>query len=356
MSEGGLYLACMDLPVAATLAVGALGMLEFAAGDYVYVGTARRGRAARVARHRRTEGKRPHWHIDALRAACRWLEARELDGDECELAERIAGLPGASREQRGFGASDCRCPGHLVRFERLPELPGVLERGEGRLAEVVDRPNRFILNARLPEGDVARAHLPNTARLTGLVEPGRAVLLRPAQDPKRRTRWSATRIWDGTWVSLEAAGAARLVEAWLDRGGRLPGLGPVRSWRREVSTGGHRIDLCVELAGGRDAWIEVKSTSRARGGAGLLSRTPSTRGAAHLDLLGDLVARGAVAGCVIVVQRADAERLDLGGDADPGWTSAVLRAQARGVEIMALGCRITPTGGWIEGALPIASR
>lgn len=94
------------------LRIGALGWLAFPAGEYLYTGSAKRGLAARVARHLR-HVKRLRWHIDYLlvdpavavtqvststRAECRWHQA---------VAGRVL--------HPGFGASDCRagCLAHL---------------------------------------------------------------------------------------------------------------------------------------------------------------------------------------------------------------------------------------------------
>ena len=121
---GGLYALVCVLPRAVTISVGRLGEVAFPAGWYVYVGSARGpgGLAARVGRHlRRT--KRVRWHVDSLLA---WAEVREVWGKagdapgECAWAAALAQAPGARRWPPGFGASDCRCPGHLVAFPGAP--------------------------------------------------------------------------------------------------------------------------------------------------------------------------------------------------------------------------------------------
>ena len=65
----GAYVLYFDIELPLTLQVGSLGSSVFPAGRYAYVGSARRGIAARVLRHKRLalqkEGKL-HWHIDYL--------------------------------------------------------------------------------------------------------------------------------------------------------------------------------------------------------------------------------------------------------------------------------------------------
>jgi sugar fermentation stimulation protein A len=97
----------------------------------------------------------------------------------------------------------------------------------------------------------------------------------------------------------------------------------------------------------------VKSLSIAVDDDAVFSRTPSVRGVAHLELLGDLVERGEPGLAVFVVQRADVARLVADGDADSGWITAVRRAARRGVMIRAYRCHVTPSEAWIEAPLPI---
>ena len=126
----GCYALVLRLDAETVLAVGKLGSFTFPLGDYVYVGSARGpgGLRARVRRHARAD-KRYHWHIDYLLAqAClraythrqaRLVDVHAVPGDErweCGWAATLLRLPGAAVIAPGFGASDCRCPTHLVHF------------------------------------------------------------------------------------------------------------------------------------------------------------------------------------------------------------------------------------------------
>ncbi len=215
----------------------------------------------------------------------------------------------------------------------------------------VERPNRFVVVVELEDGREVRAHLPNTGRLTHLTEPGRPYVLRPADDPKRATPYTATRAWDGCWVGLEAGLAPELLIDWL-ASRPLPGAGRVTGISKEVAIGRHRIDLVAE-AGGEDVWIEVKSGGRAEGSAALLSQTPSTRATAQLAMLSQLARNGDAVVVAFVVQRPDVEELVIGGDADPGWIAAVGGAAAAGVRVMAFGCAVSPETVAIDRRLAV---
>ena len=116
-----LYVVLTYVPRRTTLRVGSLGAVAFARGWYAYVGSAARAREARVARHLATE-KPLRWHADYLFTVVPARRAWLVDGasGECALAGALADLPGAERRPLRFGAGDCRCAGHLVRFKRRP--------------------------------------------------------------------------------------------------------------------------------------------------------------------------------------------------------------------------------------------
>lgn len=102
------------------IAVGRLGVVELPAGRYVYTGSAKRGLAARVARHL-SRNKRLRWHIDYLLAArgVRVEAVRYSRRAECD-ANRLAG---GVDLVAGFGSSDCHagCGSHLKHLGRAAD-------------------------------------------------------------------------------------------------------------------------------------------------------------------------------------------------------------------------------------------
>ena len=119
----GSYALVLQLDRPAEIAVGRLGVCEFAAGHYVYCGSALGGLHARIARHLRAE-KRLHWHVDHLLTVARVVDVWVCESPErleCRLAAHLASRPGASHPVPGFGSSDCRCPSHLVAVSPAPQ-------------------------------------------------------------------------------------------------------------------------------------------------------------------------------------------------------------------------------------------
>ena len=120
----GLYVLRLELREDLQLTVGALGAVQLRPGDYLYVGSARRGLEQRVGRHLRKE-KPLHWHIDYLTSqpSCEVASAvlfPHAPFSECALCRELQQRLDATVPVRGFGASDCRagCGAHLVRLPR----------------------------------------------------------------------------------------------------------------------------------------------------------------------------------------------------------------------------------------------
>ncbi len=120
---GGAYLLELEVKEIVRVTVGALGLQELAGGRYVYVGSARRGIEARLARHDRSARNLAprRWHIDYLlgHPAVRLVRTHAFPGaEECGLSAHLAARPGVTVPIARFGASDCTagCEAHLYQI------------------------------------------------------------------------------------------------------------------------------------------------------------------------------------------------------------------------------------------------
>jgi Uri superfamily endonuclease len=130
MVEKGAYCLCIFIEDNLNVRIGALGLLPFERGRYIYVGSALNGLFARVKRHIRTSKglfNSIHWHIDYLlkekdvRCEAVYLLFSE-ERIECDLARKIGSKVNTIKR---FGCSDCKCKSHLFRvddWEFLTEL------------------------------------------------------------------------------------------------------------------------------------------------------------------------------------------------------------------------------------------
>ncbi|MBN2242730.1 MAG: GIY-YIG nuclease family protein [Acidobacteria bacterium] len=141
---GGAYTLHLKVEGRTRVRVGSLGDVVLEAGNYVYVGSARKSIEGRIARHRRLANEKTgklRWHIDYLLTHS-GIELVGLEPHpgcrECDIARSVASLKGASAPVPRFGASDCRwgCAAHLFRVERSIKgkiSPAAIQKGNKKL-------------------------------------------------------------------------------------------------------------------------------------------------------------------------------------------------------------------------------
>ncbi|AEV38495.1 Sugar fermentation stimulation protein-like protein [Pseudovibrio sp. FO-BEG1] len=211
----------------------------------------------------------------------------------------------------------------------------------GRL---IKRYKRFLADVILDEdGAEITAHCANSGSMMGLKEPGIKVWLTPNDDPKRKLKysWEMLEI-DGAMVGINTSRPNGLVEEAIEAG-RIPELTGYDKLRREVKYGKNsRIDILLEGEGDKRTYVEVKNVTLAReDGIAEFPDAVTARGAKHLDELADMVREGHRAAMVFLIQRDDCDALVLARDIDRKYGEAFDAAVKAGVEVYAIGCRLT---------------
>lgn len=222
------------------------------------------------------------------------------------------------------------------------EFPSSLTR-----ATLVRRYKRFLSDMVLDDGTEVTAHCPNPGAMTGLAEPGMTVWLSKSQNPKRKLAWSweLTEVDDGADPALVGIYASRANaitgEALVN--GTIPELCGYATQRPEVRYGDRsRVDFLLETPGEPPAYVEVKNVHLCRqAGFAEFPDCPTARGAKHLGELAKMVAGGARAVMLYVVQRPDTTRFALAKDIDPKYARAFEAALAAGVETLCYDCDVT---------------
>ena len=223
-----------------------------------------------------------------------------------------------------------------MRFQ-TPLVPGTLLR----------RYKRFFADVRLDDGPEVTAHCPNTGPMTSICDPGSRVWLEPNDDPKKKLKygWRLLENGGGHFTGVDTSLPNKTVkEALLGPG--VPGLEGYDTVLPEQKYGANsRIDFLLRTEGRRDAYVEVKSVTLNReAGLAEFPDTVTTRGQKHLQDLGDMADAGHRAVMLYLVQRTDCTRVSLAEDYDPGYMAAYHTAKAKGLEVIALGCSISPEG------------
>jgi len=136
---------------------------------------------------------------------------------------------------------------------------------------------------------------------------------------------------------VETERTAALLEGWLRADERT---------RLDFRLGEHR-------RGKPDAWVEVKSVTLAEGSLALFPDSVTERGRRHLETLIRLREAGDRAALLFLVQRSDCDRVAPADAIDPAYGEALRRAAAHGVEIFALGARVTARAITVERRLQV---
>jgi len=226
---------------------------------------------------------------------------------------------------------------------------------------LIRRYKRFLADVRLGDGRLVTATCPNTGSMLGLNAPGSVVWLSQSDSPTRK--------YPFTWELVEAdlgAGPAlvgintghpnKLVaEALIAR--RIKVLAGYPTLRREVKYGRNsRIDLLLECAQKGLCYVEIKNVHLSRRhGLAEFPDSVTARGVKHLVEMSDMVRQGHRAVMVFLIQRAEARRLALARDIDPGYGAAFDKARAAGVEAIALRCRVGTDAIAVDRPVPIVA-
>ncbi len=230
------------------------------------------------------------------------------------------------------------------------QFPSPLQPGR-----LLRRYKRFLADVDTP-GGILTAHCPNTGSMMGCAEPGMGVWLSAAASPARKLAWT----WElvealpGVLVGLHTGRSNALVQEAIEAG-RLEALAGYARIRREVKYGtDSRIDLLLEADGRPPCYVEVKNvTAAVADGIGHFPDAVTARGTKHLRELAGMVAAGHRAMLVFCVQREDVREVRPADQIDPVYGRALREAMAAGVEVVALGAAVSPTGIELQRTLPV---
>ena len=224
-------------------------------------------------------------------------------------------------------------------------------------AVLIRRYKRFLADARLADGREITAHCANPGSMMGLADPGCKIWLEPNDDPKKKLDygWRLVEHPDGHFTGVDTSIPNRALKSALQNN-EIPELAAYTGVRPEVKYAQNsRIDFLLSADGTPDLYLEVKSVTLSRN-AGLAEFPDSVtaRGAKHLRDLELMISQGHRAMMLYLVQRTDAQKVTLAQDIDPKYAQAFDAAGKAGVEVIAYGCNITPSGIDIAQRLPFA--
>ncbi len=210
---------------------------------------------------------------------------------------------------------------------------------KGRL---IRRYKRFLADVELDNGDIVTAHCTNTGSMKSCIEANAPVLLSPAKDPKRKTRFTWESIFiNNSWIGVNTSIPNRLVyEAILNK--EIPGLDYYDIVRRELTFEDSRLDVYAENESEK-CYIEVKNVTMKVGNAALFPDAVTLRGLKHLNTLMRIKEKGMRAVMVYVIQRVDVDCFGVASDIDPDYADMLKKAIEAGVEVFPIQAIVSDT-------------
>ena len=203
-------------------------------------------------------------------------------------------------------------------------------------AVFLSRPNRFIADVRLENGDTEAVHVKNTGRCRELLTEGSTVYLEQSDNTHRSTRYdliAAEKPGKGLFnIDSQAPNAA--VKEWLEKQ-------DFDLIRPEYRYGNSRIDFYMER-GTEKYLLEVKGCTLERDGIGYFPDAPTERGTKHLRELASSLKDGYHAGIAFVLQAECFREVLPNEETDPAFAEAFRDAVSTGVEVFFCLCRVAP--------------
>ena len=214
---------------------------------------------------------------------------------------------------------------------------------------LIRRYKRFLADVRCHHSDeVLTLHCPNTGRMTGCAEPGDEVWFWRSDNAKRKYphTWELVRDHHGHMINVNTGRANAVVEEAV-RAGTIAKLPSPEKLRREVRYGPEgrsRADLWLQEASGQQWFIEVKNVTLlldADTGEGAFPDAVSARASKHLETLITMVEQGHRAVLIFNVAHTGIRQVRAATEIDPVYARALVRAQAAGVQVLAVSTEIT---------------
>lgn len=208
----------------------------------------------------------------------------------------------------------------------------------------LERPNRFIAHC-LIDGEEVECHVPNTGPLTGLLEEGVRVLLEPAKNPNRKTKFSLVSVEKKEdWINVDSQAPNKIVFEEVFKNPTLIGIPSDEldsfQLKQEVTYGNSRFDLYYETDK-RKGFIEIKGVTLEENSEAMFPDAETKRGQKHLAELIEAKEDGYDTGAFFCIQIPYAENFSINRSIDPKLGDIYDEAKENGVAIYSYKCDVS---------------
>lgn len=189
------------------------------------------------------------------------------------------------------------------------------------------------------DGEIVKAHLPNTGRCKELLIDGTTVYLKPSDNPNRKTKYSLYLIENnGALVAMYSQQASKIViDAILND--KVKELSDYDIVEAEKTIGNSRIDIYLANLDNNDnpideTYVEVKSVTLIKDGIAQFPDAPTERGRKHLEELISLKKEGIRAVVFFLIEHPNGNSFRPNWENDPKFSQTLNKAYSEGVEIL----------------------
>ena len=223
-------------------------------------------------------------------------------------------------------------------------------------AKFIERENRFVAKAALPDGEICRVHVKNTGRCRELLVPGNTVYLEDfhGRMGNRKMRYSLVAVKKDVTllINMDSQAPNKAVhEALADGTIRLPQMEEISIIKPETVFGNSRFDFYVATdadpnagqgACRRGAYIEVKGVTLEENGHARFPDAPTERGVKHINELIRAHEEGFGAYIIFLAQIEGTKDISPNYGTHREFGEALARASESGVKVLAYDCLVAP--------------
>lgn len=209
------------------------------------------------------------------------------------------------------------------------ELPQNLQ-----VAQMISRPNRFVLKCRTEEGFI-NLYLPDPGRLPLIIKKDRIVYYLPTNDNNRKTKGSVVlvKLDDDNFVSMNSHLANDLAELGLNNEYFKEFKG-YNIEKREFGWSNSRLDFLLKNKedNRKKLLLEVKSVNLVDEGTACFPDAPTKRGTRHLnELIKWNNNKDKRAGVLFIIQQENANSFRPCREIDPEFALVLNKARDKGI-------------------------
>lgn len=206
----------------------------------------------------------------------------------------------------------------------------------------LNRPNRFIAEV-LIEEEKHTVHVKNTGRCKELLVNGASVWIERSSNPLRKTAYDLVCVEKKTddksvIINMDSQIVNDVAEEWLKKGELFSDDALIK---REVKYKNSRFDFYIESED-RKVFLEVKGVTLESDGIARFPDAPTERGIKHINELISSIDDGYEAYILFVIQMKGIKYFEPNDITHKAFGDALRNAKEKGVNIIAMDCKVTP--------------